>query len=179
MKNDNKVTLNEVLDAREKRVSRQKELLGLFEGTLISFLLNIPGPVKTSKEYQNLFYQGVSQIKEKLEEEGMSFTYHRIMECKTGYEFYGVIDGNPMEIKRAMVSVEEAKASGRLYDIDVIDASFHKVSRKEIGKDARKCLLCGKPAHECSRSRNHNLQELLAEISCIIRKEIGDNQIDF
>ena len=40
-----KVTLTELLDSREKRVSHQKELLFEYGGVLVSVTLNIPGPV--------------------------------------------------------------------------------------------------------------------------------------
>lgn len=42
------VTLLEMLEAREKRATRQRELLGVFGKTMICFTMNIAGPVKTA-----------------------------------------------------------------------------------------------------------------------------------
>ncbi len=42
------VTLQEMLDAREQRFYRQQWLLSDYHCTLISFTMNIPGPVKNS-----------------------------------------------------------------------------------------------------------------------------------
>ena len=44
------VTLPEMLDVRERRAARQRELLGQYHAPLISFTMNIPGPVKDSPQ---------------------------------------------------------------------------------------------------------------------------------
>ncbi|MBP3926504.1 MAG: citrate lyase holo-[acyl-carrier protein] synthase [Clostridium sp.] len=41
-----------------------------------------------------------------------------------------------------------------------------------MGLPHRTCLLCGSPAHECSRSRRHTVYELVARI-----QEMIDNPI--
>ena len=40
------VTLPEILEARERRVQRQTELLSRYQTALICFTMNIAGPVK-------------------------------------------------------------------------------------------------------------------------------------
>lgn len=40
------VTLLQMLEAREKRVWRQRVLLSTGEGTLVCFTMNIAGPIK-------------------------------------------------------------------------------------------------------------------------------------
>ena len=52
MKTENKVSLEQVLWSREKRVATQKELLEKYPGTLICFMLNIPGPEKVNKLFE-------------------------------------------------------------------------------------------------------------------------------
>ena len=42
------VTLPEMLEAREKRAIRQQTLLQRYTRTMVSFTMNIPGPVKNS-----------------------------------------------------------------------------------------------------------------------------------
>ena len=49
MKTENKVSLEQVLWSREKRVATQKELFEKYPGTLICFMLNIPGPEKVNE----------------------------------------------------------------------------------------------------------------------------------
>ena len=43
---NNEVTLEEMLDARERRVFLQNSLIQTYNKPIISFTLNIPGPVK-------------------------------------------------------------------------------------------------------------------------------------
>ena len=42
------VSLQDILLAREQRVAKQKELLTKYNCPLVSFTMNIAGPVKTS-----------------------------------------------------------------------------------------------------------------------------------
>ena len=69
-----------------------------------------------------------------------------------------------------MVSLEDQDRIGRLFDIDVLRPDACKVSREDLGFSPRTCLLCGQPAHVCSRSRSHSVAELTAEISQILNK---------
>ena len=76
------VTLQEVLLSREERVERQKKMQEKFSSTLLSFTMNIAGPVKTSPLILRAFREG----KEKLlslfsPEEILSFS---LWEEKTG-----------------------------------------------------------------------------------------------
>ena len=56
------VPLSHMLNARERRVFYQQELLEGSEGCLISFTLNIPGPVKLLPGVPGAFEAGLSQI---------------------------------------------------------------------------------------------------------------------
>jgi Phosphoribosyl-dephospho-CoA transferase (holo-ACP synthetase) len=56
------VTLMEVLNAREFRAFRQKELLDQYKCTLICFTMNIAGPIKTSPLILNGYLEGLGRI---------------------------------------------------------------------------------------------------------------------
>lgn len=45
---DEEITLAQILDAREYRAFRQRELLAEYQAVLICFTMNIAGPVKNS-----------------------------------------------------------------------------------------------------------------------------------
>ena len=45
------------------------------------------------------------------------------------------------------------------------DIAPQPLGREVLGLPPRKCLLCGRPARECMRSRAHKTEELLAKIS--------------
>ena len=59
--------LKEILEAREARAARQQELL-LRGGVLISYGLNIPGPVKNAELYRIVFEIGLHKIESALSE---------------------------------------------------------------------------------------------------------------
>lgn len=46
---EQEVTLLEMLEAREARASRQREILDSLGCPVVSFTMNIPGPVKTDQ----------------------------------------------------------------------------------------------------------------------------------
>ncbi len=57
------VTLKQMLDAREERVKKQKNILSRFKHPLVSFTMNIAGPIKTSPLIERSFFQGVKLLK--------------------------------------------------------------------------------------------------------------------
>ena len=170
MKTENKVSLEQVLWSREKRVATQKELLEKYPGTLICFMLNIPGPEKVNELFEKVFYEGLEKIQNKLETEKISTEVRLVQENITGYEGYLVVKADGCQVKKLMIALEETKI-GRLYDIDVLEKENTKISRKDLGFPERKCLLCDNPACQCGRSRKHSIEELRKKIYGIIWEE--------
>jgi phosphoribosyl-dephospho-CoA transferase len=62
---NNKITLSDMLAARESRVQRQNELLQKHNMPLICFTLNIVGDMKRFAEADRAFYEGQLVILEK------------------------------------------------------------------------------------------------------------------
>ena len=60
------VTLQEILDAREKRAQRQKELLAEYNKPIVSFTMNIPGPVKLDRDVSIGFFVGCRLLRDAL-----------------------------------------------------------------------------------------------------------------
>ena len=63
---NNEVTLEEMLDARERRVFLQNSLIQTYNKPIISFTLNIPGPVKVFDKIPETFEEGVRKIRQAL-----------------------------------------------------------------------------------------------------------------
>ena len=119
------VGIDEILNCREKRVVIQNEMIRKYRKPIISFTMNIPGPIKRSYETE--------------------------------------------KIKNITVAIEESSELGRLFDIDVIDINFEKLSRKSF----RKCLICEAQAQECGRSRKHSVGELQNKVEEILKKSLA------
>ena len=56
---DREVTLMEMLEAREVRAGRQRELLERYARPVVSFTLNIAGPVKNGPVIRRAFREGL------------------------------------------------------------------------------------------------------------------------
>ena len=148
-----------MLEAREKRVERQENLLKDCS-CLVCFTMNIAGPYKISDCIMRAYAEGVAKIYKLLEQNGIEITKAEQFIETTGVEGYIALQQNPFEIKRLMVQIEDNFELGRLFDIDVIKSDGEKVSRSDIGMDGRSCMICGSEGSGCARSRRHSVEEL-------------------
>lgn len=161
------VELPEMMDARERRAANQRRLQQQYGQTLISFTLNIPGPIKVFPLVIQTYEEGLELIHCQCKACGIPLGHVEQVREHTGYEAFLLADAPPLQVKRALAQLEQSTSLGRLFDIDVLDQNGEKVSRTDLGQPERTCLLCGKPAFVCSRSRAHSLEELL-ERACSI-----------
>ena len=161
---EKEVTAADMMAGRERRAERQRDLLRS-GGSLISFTLNIPGPLKLSPLWERGFKEGCRLIEARLSQETWPVKQRSRYREHTGYEAFWLLDAPAQALKRAMVAVEDGCSIGRLFDIDVLDGSGVPVSRSDLELPPRTCLLCGRPAHVCGRSRAHSADELLARIN--------------
>lgn len=155
------VELREMLDAREYRQSLQKELINTYCFPLISFTMNIVGPVKVFPLALKAYEEGVRLITEHCRTNSWNIANLKEIKEKTGYEALFSVKADPAELKKMAVSVEDLPSLGRVFDIDIIQTDGTKISRTDLELPERKCLLCGKDAFICSRSRTHTVSELL------------------
>lgn len=144
----------EILKAREERAARQSRFLKRYGLPLLSFSMNIPGPVKDSPLIRSGFYEGRQRLLKRLQPVAEELCFDA-----AGPSLLWAVDGGAESVKAAAAEIEEQDELGRLFDMDVLDAAGEKLSRRE----PRKCLLCGEDARVCARSRNHGLTELTAE----------------
>ena len=158
------VTVADVLRARDARVQRQQSLLERFGCPLISFTMNIPGPVKRNEIIERGFQVGVERIEDALAMRKVRVLERQVQMEDTGCEAIWAVDAPAGALKDWMRAIEEADELGRLLDIDVLDAHGRKQSRST----ARKCFLCGAPAHICARSRSHPLPALFEKSQQIL-----------
>ena len=160
------VGIDEVLNCREKRVAIQNEMIRKYKKPVISFTMNIPGPIKTNNEIKKAFDIGKVLILEKLKENNIEILEIQELNENTGNELFISTNSLAKKIKNITVASEEGDDLGRLFDIDVIDINFEKLSRKSF----RKCLICEEQAQECGRSRKHSVEELQSKVEEILSK---------
>lgn len=150
-------SLQEILDAREARVSRQQALLKQYGKPLVCFTMNIPGPEKRNRDVDMGFYVGNRLLQEALGDRVL-FREERLQNA--GCEAFYVVDLPAKELKSITVDLEATDPMGRLFDMDVLDTDGIKLDRGHLDLPARKCLLCDQDAAICASRRAHPLEEL-------------------
>lgn len=156
-----KITLEQMLLARDRRASRQAALLSRYGRPVISFTMNIAGPVKDSPLIRYAFRSGLRQ----LEALPCAQLCREVIFEPTGPEALLVYETQDARLLKAFcIRLESEGEAGRLFDLDVLDANGEKLSR-ETG---RTCLVCGGPVGVCSRSRAHGLEAITARTRAIL-----------
>ena len=162
------VSLLDMLDARERRVHHQQELLKRYHKPLICFTMNIAGPIKDSPLIRRGFARGQQLLRQQFFRAKLS-PLHTDACCEaTGCEAFYVLDADPMAIKKFTTDIEDATPLGRLFDMDVLRPDGTKVDREELSLSGRRCLICGGPAKVCSSRRIHTVAELQAKTTEIL-----------
>ena len=149
-----KVSLDDVLTAREKRVQYQMELLNRFDFPVICFTMNIAGPEKDSALIRDGLKTMDFKILEKID-----------LSSPAGHCLLLAVDAPAEKLKQLCVSLENLDELGRLLDMDVIDTKARKLTREA----ERSCLICGLPGRGCARARIHSVEQLQQKTSQIIQ----------
>lgn len=156
------VTLKQMLDAREERVKKQKDILSRFNHPLISFTMNIAGPIKTSPLIERSFFEGIRLLQKSLPQGSI---IHQCTDVKvTGCEAMFSVKCDASKLKAICSSIEETVSIGRLFDMDVIDTDGNKLEREK----PRSCFVCGAPGRACAAGRLHAVSELQAKTTDIM-----------
>lgn len=154
------ITLPQMMDCRERRIYIQNELLQKHRRPVISFCMNIPGPIKTNPQIRAAFLAGKKELLDALQKHGYAVLQQADIAEPTGDEWIAAVDAGANEIKEVTMEIENSHPLGRLFDMDVININNEKLSRPRF----RKCLICDKQAQECARSRSHTVAEMQAAI---------------
>ena len=149
------VTLAQMLEAREQRAFRQIQLIREFGKPIISFSMNIPGPVKDSPLIRRGFWEGCGALEHRLK-----VLHRETKEAVTGCEAMYVVDMEPVALKAITTAIEDHHALGRLFDMDVIGTDLCKLDREAVGGGNRNCIVCGAPGRGCASRRVHSVEEL-------------------
>ena len=56
------VTITDMMNCRDRRVSIKNELISKYDNPVLSFSMNIPGPVKTNELIRKAFESGKAEL---------------------------------------------------------------------------------------------------------------------
>jgi holo-ACP synthase len=152
--------LQAILDNREERVTRQREMLRQYASPLVSFTVNMPGASKNNIAALRIFREGMKSVERLIAGNGWAVLAQRRHSSPAGPEALACVQAAPYDLKRAMLLLEENHPLGRLFDFDVLTPEGRGISRARFGKPMRSCFLCGNPAALCAREQKHSLEAL-------------------
>ena len=158
-----------MLSRREMRANNQQSFLTKYHSPLISFTMNIPGPVKTNESIRRAFDIGQILLLEGLARLNAEILDYSEIHEDTGDELLlAVRNVQPEILKDMAVSIENFSPLGRLFDIDIINEHGRKLSRQEF----RKCIICGRQAQECARSRTHSVSDMQEAVMSLLSENL-------
>ena len=162
-----------VLANKDHRAAVQRRLVADYpEMTVVAAKLNIPGPIKNNLAIKEFFVAGLYQLEQQWLQAGTAFYQKgQWLEAGTGPERFYLVKAAAPTVKKATTAFEEATASNRLFDLDVLVKEGEQVrplSRADSSQPARRCFVCGRPAKECGRSRRHSVAKLQAAVNELI-----------
>ena len=146
------VTLDQVLEARERRAAAQRAMIAQTGVPVISFCMNIAGPVKNGPLIRRAFREGLSRLEDALAEQKKEVLRRELTDAVTGCEALLAVEGETKELKEICVDLEDEDDLGRLFDLDVV-TDGESLSREDLGISPRRCLICGAPGRGCASRR--------------------------
>lgn len=176
---DREVTLMEMLEAREVRAGRQRELLARYARPVVSFTLNIAGPVKNGPVIRRAFREGLLRLEDALAARGLRPLHQEEVDRPTGCEALWAVDGPARTAKELCAGIEDRDPLGRLFDLDVLDPEGGKWDREALGLPPRPCLVCGKAGKGCASRRLHPVEEIQEKTQTILRDFFAEKDRKF
>jgi holo-ACP synthase/triphosphoribosyl-dephospho-CoA synthase len=157
------ITIIEMLEARDRRAQKQKELIEKFKLPVVSFTLNLAGNKKRSQIFDFIFNEALHSIEISL---GDSIRCSEVLIERTGNAAFWSVDEDIKSLKLEMISLESKNKISRLYDIDVIGSDGIPISRSDVDLPPRMCLVCNAaPYLECRRDRRHTIEDAVNKIN--------------
>lgn len=164
------ISLEELLESRDRRAAMQKDLLDKYPGkSLLCLTVQLPGPEKRNAVSLAIADAGVAAISKVFTPE-----VEILRDLETGFEAYFIVSCADTEAKKLAAGIEDSHPLGRLMDIDVIGLEG-PISRESIGLGPRPCLICGQPARVCMRARTHSTEELIETINAKVDNYLKAN----
>ncbi len=159
-----------ILEDREKRIEKVREVLREEKKLVITIKSNICGNEKNIKETNVLLSYFISEVKRQF----------KVREYRKHYSYDGnyyivVLENEKDEkhVKEELIKLENCKV-GRLIDIDLYKDGFRSISRLELGFEKRKCLICNGDYNVCSKEKKHTVEEIIAKSKSIVQEFLID-----
>lgn len=169
------LSLEEVLEARDRRAALQKQLLGRTRCPLICMTLNLPGRVKRTPLSSFFFDREKSRLLSRLRALGAETAATIRLEEDTGEELLLAVRGfSAPALKSLTLTLEEGSNAARLLDLDVLGRDGRPLERPA----PRQCFLCSQPAHLCIVSRAHPAELVQKKVTGLLTSYARESLAD-
>lgn len=165
-----KVTAEQILLARERRVEHQQELTLKYKLPLLVVRVNYPGLDRDNSITRSILDKIKGEVSIAFSEQ---IIYNELRFTAEGPIFIAMIKDRGTNIKEKAIAVEEQHPLGRLVDIDVYDSTGNGIGREELGYAMRKCYLCNDVAQCCVRARKHSQEDVIYYIITKYKEFLG------
>ena len=108
------VVLSDMLACRERRVNIQNEYIQRYHCPVISFCMNIPGPIKTNEQIKKAFLSGKEALFAVLQKENIPILTQTEFDEKTGNEIILTVDYPADKIKELLNLLKTINSNVRL-----------------------------------------------------------------
>ncbi|OHE25214.1 MAG: holo-ACP synthase CitX, partial [Tenericutes bacterium GWA2_35_7] len=159
-----------ILAAREQRAKTIELWLHQGHELVLSIRANMPTELRESHEAYLVVRFFESLIKKRYT---ISDTI-RFDSSDGPYTLFSLSLLNAKQFKRDLIQLEESIPLGRLIDLDLWQTPDQLWTRSSLGIPPRKCYLCDQPAHQCVRSRKHDVKDIITFIKRIVKQHLDD-----
>ena len=141
-----RVVLTDMLQCRERRAQIQDTFIEQYHCPVISFCMNIPGPVKTNEQIRAAFDSGKNTLLLKLEQAEADIKNSIEIHEKTGDELLLAIDCPAEKIKDLTTEIEEMLKKRRFkmlvcdYIVEQIDGDYAHLRRVDLPDEELKLV---------------------------------------
>ncbi len=165
------ITLEQVLNARDRRVEIQNKMLEgaghADEVCLVCLTMNIAGEIKRTPMTRILFDRGIAEF----ESCCLDVIGSRVIDEATGSEAFWLVRGDAGKVKGQLEAVEDSFPAARLFDFDVLVTEEQTHTALKLSRKAcRSCIVCGGPVTDCARSRRHGLDAVRAATGSLLKE---------
>ena len=172
-------SLDQVLLARDRRAACQGQLLARYGLPVLSLTLVSPGPVKDSPGRRLLMDMAEKAVADATRAAGLTVRQQARIDGIAGPEALWGVAASPDRLKWLAIQIEESRPWGRLLDVDVVIAGAGgepiPLGRQTLGREPRRCFVCGGVAKECIGLQRHHPAIAAAIVAAHIARLTGQS----
>jgi len=139
----------DILEAREMRYKRIQDHFKTSESIPVILKTNTPGKFKKTnltRLHLKIIHKLITEVYQP-----QSYAYE---ETADGLYYLYTFNEPSITLKKKMMYIENNHPIGRFIDLDVYTKEG-PMNRREMNEPNRKCFLCDRDAHVCSRAKRH------------------------